>query len=263
MPVELRRKLATGISTPSSFDVDAYEQSKCSTINARIGDLTGYDCPLCRNKGFVMEYRDKRKICVRCGCMDVRASIQRAAESGLQDLLREYTLDKYQTVETWQAAAKRAAERYAEAQTGWFVASGAVGSGKSHLCVGICGELLRQGRAVRYLMWRDQINKLKTFQDPDERETLLKAYKTADVLYIDDFLKTGKNETPTRADLDTALEVIMARYNQPGKLTIISTERSIDELLELDEALGSRIFERAKGNYLRFTGTDKNWRLRR
>ena len=127
----------------------------------------------------------------------------------------------------------------------------------------ICGNLLTQGRAVRYLMWRDQINRLKTFTEPEERDALLKAYKTADVLYIDDFLKCGRNEEPTKADLDVALEVIMARYNQPGKLTVISTERSVEELLDLDEALGSRVFERSKGHYLRFTGTDKNWRLRR
>ena len=83
------------------------------------------------------------------------------------------------------------------------------------------------------------------------------------MLYIDDFLKCGKNEVPTKADTDVALEILMARYNQPDKLTVISTERSISELLELDEALGSRIYERSKGFCLRNTGTDKNWRLRR
>lgn len=263
IPQALKRRLGTGDLTRSSFDVAAYEQLVCDSENAKVGNLTGYDCPVCRNKGYVMEYRDKRRICIRCGCMDARASIQRAAESGLQDILRDYTLETYQTVEPWQAAAKRAAERYLEDKTGWFVASGAVGSGKSHLCVAICGNLLTQGRAVRYLMWRDQINRLKAFTEPEERDALLKAYKTADVLYIDDFLKCGRNEQPTKADLDVALEIIMARYNQPGKLTILSTERSVEELLDLDEALGSRVFERSKGHYLRFTGTDKNWRLRR
>lgn len=263
MPLAFRHRLETGISTQSSFDAVAYEQLVCDSENAKAGNLTGYDCPICRNKGYVMEYRDKRRICVRCGCMDVRASIQRAAESGLQDLLTAYTLRSYQTVYLWQAEAKRAAERFLEDKTGWFVASGAVGSGKSHLCVAICGELLLQGRAVRYLMWRDQINRLKTFTEPEERDALLKAYKAADVLYVDDFLKCGRNEQPTKADLDIALEIIMARYNQPGKLTILSMERSVEELLDLDEALGSRVFERSKGHYLRFTGTDKNWRLRR
>lgn len=262
MPPALRQLLETGTLTRSSSDVDAYERMVCDSENKKPGNLTGYDCPVCLNKGYVMEYRDKRRICIRCGCMGARASVQRAAESGLQDLLRDYTLDTYQTVEPWQAAAKKAAERYLEEPAGWFVASGAVGSGKSHLCVAICGELLMQGRAVRYLMWRDQINRLKTFAEPEERDTLLKA-KAADVLYIDDFLKCGRNEQPTKADLDIALEVIMARYNQPGKLTILSTERSVEELLDLDEALGSRVFERSKGHYLRFTGTDKNWRLRR
>lgn len=124
----------------------------------------------------------------------------------------------------------------------------------------ICGELLKQGRSVQYLMWRDQIRALKSYDgDMDERSDQLRKYKTADVLYIDDFLKCGKNEVPTKADTDVALEILMARYNQPDKLTVISTERSISELLELDEALGSRIYERSKGFCLRNTGTDKNW----
>ena len=64
------------------------------------------------------------------------------------------------------------------------------------------------------------------------------------------------------AGVDVALELIMVRYNQRDKLTILSTERSIDELLDIDEALGSRVYERSKGFYLRFAGREKNWRLR-
>lgn len=257
----IKQRLETGELTQSCFDKDEYERMRCGWGNATVGNLTGYDCPICKNRGCMIEYRDGKRISVRCSCMDVRASIQRAAASGLQDLLRLYTMENYQTVEPWQEAAKSAAERYLDAQAGWFVASGAVGSGKSHLCVAICGELLKSGRAVRYLMWRDQINRLKSFSEPEERDAALKAYKSADVLYIDDFLKCGRNEQPTKADIDTALEIIMARYNQPEKLTILSTERSVEELLDMDEALGSRVFERSKGQYLRFTGKGKNWRL--
>ena len=265
VPERINRLISgRGISTSSSFDNAAYLQFRCDSFNANQGALTGYDCPLCKNRGCIAEVRHNAVTMVRCSCMDARNSIQRAEASGLKDLLQIYTLDRFQTVEPWQAAAKRTAEKYLQEQKGWFVMSGAVGSGKSHLCVAICGELLKQGRSVQYLMWRDQIRALKSYDgDMDERSDQLRKYKTADVLYIDDFLKCGKNEVPTKADTDVALEILMARYNQTDKLTVISTERSISELLELDEALGSRIYERSKGFCLRNTGTDKNWRLRR
>lgn len=257
MPENVRQ--ATGDLKPSCFDLAAM---KAETINCSVGALTGYDCPVCNNRGYVAKVRDGAVVTVPCGCMEARASIRRAAESGLQELLRDYTLETYETPEPWQKAAKETAERYLEAQHGWLVASGTVGSGKSHLCVAVCGELLRRGKAVRYLMWRDQIARLKPVGDMEERGRMLAAYKAAEVLYIDDFFKSGRNEMPSRADVDVALELIMARYNQRDKLTILSTERSIDELLDIDEALGSRVYERSKGFYLRFAGREKNWRLR-
>lgn len=265
MPEKIKQRLSeAGTLTSQSFDKTAYLQFRCDSFNATIGALTGYDCPFCKNRGCIAEIRDNSVAMVRCSCMDTRSSLQRAEASGLKNLLPLYTLDRFQTPEPWQIVAKQKAEQYLQEQKGWFVMSGAVGSGKSHLCVAICGELLKHGRSVQYLMWRDQIRALKSYDgDIDERNDQLRKYKTADVLYIDDFLKCGKNEVPTKADTDVALEILMARYNQPDKLTVISTERSISELLELDEALGSRIYERSKGFCLRNTGTDKNWRLRR
>lgn len=253
-----------GISISQSFDQKTYLQFRCDSFNATVGTLVDYDCPACKNRGCIAEARGNGIAMVRCSCMDTRNSIHRAEASGLKDLLPLYTLERFQTDEPWQLAAKQTAQRYLQEQHGWFVMSGAVGSGKSHLCVAICGELLKQGHSVEYLMWRDQIRRMKTYDgNVEERDDLFRKYKIADVLYIDDFLKCGKNEAPTKADTDAALEILMARYNQPDKLTVISTERSIQELLELDEALGSRIYERSKGFCLRNTGNGKNWRLRR
>lgn len=68
------------------------------------------------------------------------------------------------------------------------------------------------------------------------------------VFYIDDFIK----ETVTDADINIAFELLNARYNDHEKLTIISTEKSIDE------ALGSRIYERSTH---RFKTLDVNRRF--
>ena len=82
--------------------------------------------------------------------------------------------------------------------------------------------------------------------------------KTIPVLYIDDFLKC-KGE-PSTGDLNLAFELINGRYNNEKLRTIISTERSIENVLDFDEALGSRIYEKSKGYCL--SAPHENWRMR-
>jgi DNA replication protein DnaC len=104
----------------------------------------------------------------------------------------------------------------------------------------------------------DEIGKIKEAaqgakmaDDSENLRQILDKYKTAEVLYIDDLFKTGKsqdnsNPKPTAADINYAFEIINYRYNNPSLLTIISSELSEDELIDIDEALGGRIYERAK-----------------
>ena len=80
---------------------------------------------------------------------------------------------------------------------------------------------------------------------------MIDRFKKAEVLYIDDLFKTGRNPDgsepkPTAADINAAFEIINYRYNNPALLTIISSELNEDELLDIDEAVGGRIFERSK-----------------
>jgi hypothetical protein len=61
------------------------------------------------------------------------------------------------------------------------------------------------------------------------------------------------------------MEIINYRYNNPGLITIISGERTIDELLYLDEALAGRISQLSKeGGYCINLKKDsgRNWRLK-
>ncbi len=67
--------------------------------------------------------------------------------------------------------------------------------------------------------------------------------------------------TATASDITIAYEILNSRVMRPDLLTIISTELSVDEIMDLDSALGSRIYQKSKGSYLLMTG-DKNWRLR-
>ena len=99
--------------------------------------------------------------------------------------------------------------------------------------------------------------------DGDARSKMMEPLKNAEVLYLDDFLKTARGTAPTKADIELAFDIIGARYNTKA-LTLLSTELTVDELLSLDVALGGRIHEmcRKGAQYLSFAGEEKNWRLR-
>jgi len=238
---------------------EEYEQLRVNTINETPGNLKGYDCPICKNRGYVAEIRYDTVYCATCECFEIRGDLLRAEKSGLSDALENYTLEKYQTPQQWQREAKQTAIDFISSPHGWFCATGCVGSGKSHLCTAVAGTLLKSGLGVRYMLWRDAATRIKaSVTRAEEYEALTRPLKTIKCLYIDDFFKGGINP----ADINLAFEIINARYNDKGLITIISSEKDLDELCGIDEAIGSRIYERSKGFYLKFTGNDKNWRLK-
>ena len=66
---------------------------------------------------------------------------------------------------------------------------------------------------------------------------LLTPFKTVPVLYIDDLFKTEAGKLPTTADVNIAFEIINHRYINPDYITVISTEKTMDELIAIDEAV--------------------------
>lgn len=249
------------------------EQRKADIYNSRPGSLPGPDCPECRNKGYVMRMEDGYMVIGECKCMPTRKSIARMEKSGLGELLKRCTFGAYQTPIQWQKAAKKLAMDYSANPAGrWMVASGCSGSGKTHLCTAVCGKLLEKGMEVQYMLWVDQSRPLKAaVNDNAEYNRMIAPLKTVQVLYIDDLFKprtehdykTGKRRrvTATASDITLAYEILNGRLLRSDLLTIISTELSMEEIMDLDTALGSRIYEKSKGSYLLMTG-EKNWRLR-
>jgi DNA replication protein DnaC len=237
--------------------------------NETAGSLEGYNCPDCMNRGSIYYLKGEYIIARECRCMELRRSMRRMEKSGLKDLIERYTFEKYQTPEQWQQSARGIAVKFAgEPEGSWFAALGAVGSGKTHLCTAICGTLIKRGYEVRYMLWKDAAQTIKAVtNESEEYDRLIYPLQTVKVLYIDDFWKTKKDEKkkecepPSSADIDLAFKIINARYNNVELITIISSEKSMDELLNIDEAVGSRIYERSKRFLLKLTG-EKNWRLK-
>ncbi|MBO5008357.1 MAG: ATP-binding protein [Clostridia bacterium] len=256
----LKSQYTAQSSTDSPIDliklrVDWYNNQK--------GNLTGYDCPLCKNKGdYTRVTEDNREVYGICSCMEIRNNIKRAEKSGLKDTIKKYTLDTYQTPCDWQKSMKKAAIEYIQNPKTWFFAGGQAGSGKTHLCTAITAELMYKGKSVRYMPWRDCIIPIKAnVTNSEEYLKLTEPLKTVDVLYIDDFFKTP-GSVPTAADINIAYEILNYRYNA-DLITIITSEKNLDEIMRIDIATGSRIFERSKGtSFIISEDKDKNWRIK-
>lgn len=264
MPETIRRKSTPGgNSTSQGFDLEQYQARQLALLNATPGKLTGYDCPLCLNRGVNYTLQGGYIVAEDCTCQEIRRSIRREKDSGLDDLLKTKTFSTYQTPQPWQQQAKALAQAYAEKTVGWFVAAGVSGSGKTHLCTAICGALLSQGKRVQYRAWRNTAREIKgAALDSQERKRLVEPLLSADVLYFDDFLKTSGHR-PTDADVELAFDLLNGRYLRKAT-TILSTEWSVRDLLDLDGALGSRIFEMTNNGerFLEISpGDGRNWRL--
>lgn len=272
-----------GISEPGSKPMsrEEYEAYKVESYNAGIGHLDqvdGYNCDACKNKGYVAELRMAEvygyqvETLVPCKCQKARNALSRLARSGLRDVVKKYTFDRYEATEPWQQTVKETAQRFcADPDARWFFYGGQSGAGKTHICTAIAVHFLRQGKETKYMLWRDEIARIKALvNDAEQYGAMMAEIKNADVLYIDDLFKTGKDEfgntkQPTAADINAAFEIINYRYNDPRKTTIISSERTISDLNAIDEAIAGRIAERAKaGGYCINLGKDagKNFRMK-
>lgn len=265
MLAELLRQAGTaGVQNPSSTSRSLIQlaRDRAERLNHEPGKLVGYDCAECQNRGYFFTVDEQGRQSVRhCRCMIVRRNRELLRRSGLEDMVQRYTLDNWQEREGWQRQAKRQALSYAEHPEGWFVMAGSVGAGKTHLCTALCGMLMERGVETRYVLWRDMSVRAKAVvNDEAEYQRLVEPLKRVKALYIDDLYKTGKGQEPSAADVSLAFELLNSRYNDARLLTIISTERTLEELMSIDEAVGSRIYERAKGNYIPLHGR-ANWRL--
>lgn len=270
----LQEKMATiGITLESTFEEQEpktreerqelerrYVEKQCETYNNSVGELNkdGYECAECKNRGYIA------KVCqnemfgyfyeahVPCKCQKVRATIKRLEKSGLKNIIRDYTFAKFETSEPWQQALKNAAVKFVQdPNNNFFFVGGQSGSGKTHICTAIAGYYLKHGKNAKYMLWRDDVTRIKaSITDSTEYAKAMDELKTVEILYIDDLFKTGKDNNgkvaqPTAADVNIAFEIINYRYNNPNLITVISSERSIQALTEIDEAIGGRIAERA------------------
>lgn len=241
------------------------------------GTLKGYECPICRNRGYNYHHEilngHLNYYAKDCICKKLRAEFARLEKCGIsQRLVEKYRFDTFIPRNGWQVNLKDLALKFLNVvksnknSNDWFIVAGTSGAGKSHISTAIYIELLKSGRNVKFMAWRDGIDSLKLWKKSSYQESQRKyeqemqELKTIDVLYIDDFLKFLPNAGYERdQELDLAYSIINARYSN-GLVTIISTEELLDSLETIDTAIAKRITERAGNFCIQLKGSDKDQR---
>lgn len=225
-----------------------------------------YECPKCKDSGFIYKTDENGyEVACRCDCYAINQARAMMKRSGISAEFQKKTFDNFITKNNPQLTnAKTKAMQYVEhfGQTehdryNSIMFCGQVGAGKTHLGTAICGELMNSGVAVIYMAYRNAVTKLKqNIIDEEGYNKELNQYTSARVLYIDDLLKGRLTET----DINIMYEIVNYRYmnNMP---IIISTEKSPNDLLKFDEAIGSRLWEMCKGNIVQLRGRELNYRL--
>ncbi len=238
-------KSSTGLSL-CDLEFTASGKTRAEMYNSTKGDLNDYDCDKCLNRGDFAVEVDGEIIIQQCDCIKIRKSLKRIADSGLQKDIDKYTFDNYIVNHQWQELVMSKVKDFLAQSKNWLYLSGCVGCGKTHLSTATAIALLNSGKAVKYMLWRDEGIALKScVNDEIKYKSLIEPLKKAEVLYIDDFLKTPKGKAPTDADYNLAFEIINYRYNNE-LTTIFSSEKSIDYIVEGEPAVGSRIYEMCK-----------------
>ncbi len=119
---------------------------------------------------------------------------------------------------------------------------GQPGSGKTHLLTAVANKLIKSNNVpVQYFPYIEGFNDLK--DDFDKLEEKLKRMKEVDVLLVDDMFKpVGGKPRATEWQLEQMYSVINYRYLNHKPL-LISSELDIERIVQIDEALGTRIYE--------------------
>lgn len=221
-----------------------------------LNDLDGIDCPICKNKGYILVDDDNgvTQSFVRCKCMHHRKVKHLAMKSGLGSLL-EHRVKNYKTHNQWQKDIRQKAICYVTGESNdWFCMLGQSGAGKTHICSAICNAFMEMYKDVRYLVWNDFATFYKENMKNVVSKDLMREYQQVEVLYIDDLFKGADTEYDVK---NIAFDLINYRYNNRLK-TIISSERSFKQLCELDEAIAYRIAEMCQDYLIKIPKTQGN-----
>lgn len=223
-------------------------------------------CPICKGLGIIMYEVDGYQYAKDCKCRELMLARERMERSGISEEFRGKGFKNFNdrgmdVLKKAKAIGIDYCKKFPEIRNtrrNSVLYQGQVGSGKTHLSIAICNAIMDKHKTgVVYMPYREEITKIKQcVTDEINYNQAISRFKNAPVLMIDDLLK-GKS---TEADVNILFEIVNHRYlkNMP---MIISTEKTMDELLDFDEGTMSRIIEMARGHQIEIVGREYNYRL--
>lgn len=228
--------------------------------------MSGYKCEECKDTGWTLVKENGIEMAVKCRCHAKLIAGIHMRRSGISEGMMEKKFKNFDCMGIRELKyARYIAVEYCKnfldnenSRRNSIIFCGQVGAGKTHLGMAVCNNLLNVCHVeVVYMAYRNAITEIKqVITDKENYYTATEPYRRARLLYIDDLLK-GK---PTEADLSILYELINYRYMH-NKPMIISTEKLPDDLIDFDEAVGSRIIEMCRGNMVVLQGKELNYRL--
>jgi len=222
-------------------------------------------CTKCGGLGFIItDGEDGRTYCRVCECQKQAICMENIKASGLESFLQEYRFDNFDTKYSWQKQIMAYAKEYLQTPgQNWFALLGQSGAGKTHICTAICGELLHQGKKVKYLRWAVELKRLKMLVPGSvDYDCEIDRILSEDVIYIDDLFKRGKGSLPSNADIQLVFELVDSAIALE-KTLILSGEDTFQSLIEIDEAIAGRIKKQCDKYFLQIPkDSTKNYRLK-
>lgn len=224
------------------------------------------ECPKCQDRGVILLETGMARI---CSCQEQKRLEKLFKSSEITPAFRSKTFANYEGNRIPQGMKMLSCAReYAEGITSrtcgennWMVLLGEPGCGKTHLSMAVANQMIRQEIPVLYFQHIEGLSEMKDMlRSEGGIKKRLDQMKKVQLLVWDDLWKRKKGQEPRPWELETVFEVLNYRYLNLLP-TIISSEKTPQELLEIDKAIGSRILERGKRHMVVVEGLENNYRL--
>ncbi|GFN37223.1 ATP-binding protein [Tepidimicrobium xylanilyticum] len=235
-------------------------------------EKTHYECEICKDEEWLFDIENNTAR--PCKCREVKLYKRIIESSGITEAFLQRNFNNFKPTNKITADAKAMAMDYVKKfdsiknlRNNSIAFLGQVGAGKTHLSIAIANEFMKRNIGVRYMQYREDITRIKQVaMDEESYAKEINKYKNATVLLIDDLYKNATHRTRAGyevlndADKRAIFEIVNYRYFKNAPM-IISSEYLINDIIDFDEGIGTRITEMCKGHIIEFQGQELNYRL--
>ena len=222
-------------------------------------------CILCNDTGWI--FNKEKNTYSQCNCSKSQITIEQLAATGLgPNAIKK----SFKDFETWNPKIKNmkdtatnyflSFDRIRNQSNNSLALLGDSGVGKTHLLIALINNFVtKQNVKVVYMSYIDGITELKqNVLNGDIYQKIIRKYKNAEILAVDDLFKNGYTES----DLRIMSEIINHRYI--NKLPMMfSSEYLLLDLIGIDKAIGGRIKEMSQRYLYEIVGVENNYRMKK